>query len=550
MLHGLAPRRVGLGVHLDHTDKLTLLLKNRWRIFKHIVTVEYCGRNLLAVIFSKGVPLPVVRNPRPFHLVGHGRRPLARLEGHRIKRIIVPAIDQLAVPIHIHQVEPELVGARAAHADQPPLAGRDHEELLRERPRRLVSAQLAGCMILDMRRRISRPIPHLRPGLVARDTVKSVRIVKSLHRINHADRPVIPLMMSHTCEHDLRAAWNRTRFCQHVRPYALATPEGLHIAPILIHGPETLHAPQRLVRIFPARENNPSIVQHRRQIFRFAIRREHINIFAIRITPRNRKGVRGRKAAHITMLTRRDKNNLTIRGKERIMIIIIAKGQLFQLRAIRIAGIEVIREIIRRAVTKHDTLAIPRQIRTRKAPLQLRKQILQGLLASLACIQPSEGHGDKTAAEITDEAVALQGLMRPMHAIALLALGIRIVNQEDAIEIHGWIFEHHLAFDRANIQVHFFRVSFHERCFQKGIERLLLRSKIRLRHARYHLLRIPYLICDGHECRLIITLEQPFPLQHIFRPDACRKSNPQSYNPFSRHNSPLLLFYISITDIT
>ena len=153
-----------------------------------------------------------------------------------------------------------------------------------------------------MRGRISRPVPHFRPGLVARDTVEPVWIVEPFDRVDDADRPVIPRVMSHACKHHLRAARDRARFRQHVRPYALATPEGLDIASVLIHGPETLHAPQRLVRIFPARKDDASIIQHSRQIFRLAIRREHINIFAIRITPRNRKGMRGWEAAHITML--------------------------------------------------------------------------------------------------------------------------------------------------------------------------------------------------------------------------------------------------------
>ncbi len=132
--------------------------------------------------------------------------------------------------------------------------------------------------------------------------------------------------------------------------------------------------------------------------------------------------------------------------------------------------------------------------------------------------------------------------MRPMHAIALLPLGIRIVNQQDAIKIYGWIFEHDLAFDRANRQIRLLCVRFLKSRFHQGIERLLLRCEIRLRRTRHHLLRIPNLIGDCCERRLIITLEQPFLLQQIFRADACRTYNPQSYNPFFCHN-----FLLSIT---
>ena len=192
------------------------------------------------------------------------------------------------------------------------------------------------------------------------------------------------------------------------------------------------------------------------------------------------------------------------------MVIIVARGQLLQLRPVRITGIEVIGEIIRRAVTKYNALGIPRQIRTRKTPFQLREQILQGLIARLPCIQSPHGHGDETASQIPDEPIALKGLMRPMDAIALLSLGIRIVNQQDAIKIHSWIFEHDLAFDRANRQIQLLCVGFLKRCFHKDIERLLLRCEVHLRRTRYHLLRIPNLIGDRRECRLMIALEQPF----------------------------------------
>ena len=413
----MVPVRVRLLLQVPHAQVLDLAL--------HLL-----GHALVDVRRVDGAVgrIQAVGAGRQRHAVGHDGRTRTRLERHEVEDVVHALVHELAVAVRVHEVERELAVA----------AGRDEEVLLGKRPRAHVGVPLPVGAVGGRLAGILRSVAALRPRQLTRDlreTLREVRAGVGVHDADHAGKPVV---VGRAGEHHPRAAGNRAHVLQHVRPHALVAPEGVGLRAVGVDGPERLRAPERLVRVLPARVRDPSVVQHGRQVVRLVVRGNEVEVVFAERAAHEGVGVRGRHAAHVGVAARGGEDVMPSVGEvDRVEVVEDAARQLAAIRAVGVHLVEVERLLVVRLEAEEDARAVVRDVRPpeRSGKRRVRRE------ARHARVRPQSVQHEQLPARYAHVAEPMARLVLP-----LAALGIgRVEHQQTLHGAHERISEHHLA---------------------------------------------------------------------------------------------------------
>ena len=442
VLDRLVPRRVRFRVHLNDADVFAVLLEFGvlFRAFEDVVAVQFAHRELL--IFADLGPLNDVRADRIKIFAVHNRG--------RVIRVVLAAVDEFLIPIDVHEIETEEPAVVVAAVEVAPFARAHEEVFFAERVGRLIRENLTGLVIVDFRFRIGRTVPDFRPRDFARYAVEPVGIVQTGGRVDNANRAVKPRMVADGREHDLGAVRNGARFGEHVGPRRLVPVERLLVRAVRIHRPERLNAPERLVGVFPARKDNAPVVHHGGQVFRFAVRRDDVNIFAVGIAARNRERVRHGHAADVAVLAAGAERNFAVGRIDRIEVVVVAERELLKAGAVKIAFVKVERLVALRFKREEELFAVVGDFRAPEGAFV----VFEDVDDFAAGIEPDDEHAP---ARLRHKAVPMARFVAPfVGRVARLAFRVRIVDEDDLVERNERVLKGNVALDFADFQIELF----------------------------------------------------------------------------------------------
>ena len=442
VLDRLVPRRVRFRVHLNDADVFAVLFEFGvlFRPFEDVVAVQFAHRELL--IFADLGPLNDVRADRVniFAVDNRGR----------VIRVVLAAVDEFLISVDVHEIEAEEPAVVVAAVEVAPFARAHEEVFFAERIGRLIGKDFARFVIVDFRFRIGRAVSDFRPRDFARYAVEAVGIVQAGGRVDNSDRAVEPRVVADGGEDDLGAVRNGARFGEDVGPRRLVPVERLLVRAVRIHRPERLNAPERLVGIFPARKDNAPVVHHGGQIFRFAVRRDDVNVFPVGIAAGHRERVRHGHAADVAVLAAGAERDLAVGRIDRIEVVVVAERELLKPGAVQIAFVKVERLVALRFKREEELFAVVGDFRTPEGALVIFEHVDD----FAAGIEPDDEH---TPARLRHKAVPMARFVAPfVGRVARFAFRVRIVDEDDLVERNERVLKGNVALDFADFQIELF----------------------------------------------------------------------------------------------